>query len=261
LATQTTDTVTIQPACNLRGSLSVPGDKSISHRYAMLAAIAEGRSSFSNFSTGADCASTLSCLRTLGCRVTHGVTVEIEGRGMKLEAPALQLDCGNSGSTMRMLAGILAGQAFESVMIGDASLSKRPMKRVIDPLTQMGANVSSQDGRPPLIINGGNLKGIDYKTPVASAQVKSAILLAALRAHGTTRVTEPAPTRDHTERMLAGFGVRVGRSGATASLEGGQALTATDVRVPAEFRWAGGADSALVLEIESIEAATETLGL
>jgi len=235
LATQTTDTVTIQPACNLRGSLSVPGDKSISHRYAMLAAIAEGRSSFSNFSTGADCASTLSCLRTLGCRVTHGVTVEIEGRGMKLEAPALQLDCGNSGSTMRMLAGILAGQAFESVMIGDASLSKRPMKRVIDPLTQMGANVSSQDGRPPLIINGGNLKGIDYKTPVASAQVKSAVLLAGLFADGPTSVEEPMRTRDHTEVALRAFGADIDRQQNRTTVRGGQTLAGIQAQVPGDL--------------------------
>jgi 3-phosphoshikimate 1-carboxyvinyltransferase len=235
LATQTTDTVTIQPARNVIGSVSVPGDKSISHRYAMLAAIAEGRSTFSNFSTGADCASTLSCLRALGCRVSHGVTVEIDGRGMQLEAPSVQLDCGNSGSTMRMLAGILAGQSFESVMMGDASLSRRPMKRVIDPLTRMGASITSDEGRPPLIINGGQLKAIDYKTPVASAQVKSAVLLAGLFADGTTSVEEPMSTRDHTEVALRAFGVDIDRQQNRTTLRGGQKLTAIEAQIPGDI--------------------------
>ncbi len=235
MATQTTDTVTIQPARNVVGSLSVPGDKSISHRYAMLAAIAEGRSTFSNFSTGADCASTLSCLRALGCRVSHGVTVEIDGRSMQLEAPSMHLDCGNSGSTMRMLAGILAGQPFESVMVGDASLSRRPMKRVIDPLTQMGANITSQDGRPPLIINGGNLKAIDYRTPVASAQVKSAVLLAGLFADGETSVEEPMRTRDHTEVALRAFGATIETQQNRTTIRGGQKLTAIQAQVPGDL--------------------------
>lgn len=235
MATQTTDTVTIQPARNVVGSVSVPGDKSISHRYAMLAAIAEGRSTFSNFSTGADCASTLSCLRALGCRVSHGVTVEIDGRGMQLEAPSMHLDCGNSGSTMRMLAGILAGQSFESVMVGDASLSKRPMKRVIDPLTQMGANITSQDGRPPLIINGGKVKAIDYRTPVASAQVKSAVLLAGLFADGATSVEEPMRTRDHTEVALRAFGAEIDRQQNRTTVRGGQKLTAIQAQVPGDI--------------------------
>jgi len=235
LATQTTDTVTIQPARNVVGSVSVPGDKSISHRYAMLAAIAEGRSSFSNFSTGADCASTLSCLRALGCRVSHGVTVEIEGRGMQLDAPSMHLDCGNSGSTMRMLAGILAGQSFESVMMGDASLSRRPMRRVIDPLTQMGASITSQEGRPPLIINGGNLKAIDYKTPVASAQVKSAVLLAGLFADGETSVEEPMSTRDHTEVALRAFGAEIDRQKNRTTVRGGQKLTGIQAQVPGDI--------------------------
>lgn len=235
MATQTTDTVTIQPAHNVIGSLSVPGDKSISHRYAMLAAIAEGRSTFSNFSTGADCASTLSCLRALGCRVSHGVTVEIEGCGMQLQAPSMHLDCGNSGSTMRMLAGILAGQPFESVMIGDPSLSRRPMKRVIDPLTKMGARITSENGLPPLIINGGKLSAIEYKTPVASAQVKSAVLFAGLFADGETIVEEPMRTRDHTEIALRAFGAQVETGKNRTTLRGGQKLTAIQARVPGDL--------------------------
>lgn len=235
LATQTTDSVTIQPAHNVIGSLSVPGDKSISHRYAMLAGIAEGRSTFSNFSTGADCASTLSCLRALGCRVNHGVTVEIEGRGMQLQAPSMHLDCGNSGSTMRMLAGILAGQPFESVMIGDPSLSRRPMKRVIDPLTKMGARITSENGLPPLIINGGKLNAIEYKTPVASAQVKSAVLLAGLFANGETVVEEPMRTRDHTEIALRAFGAHIETSKNRTMLRGDQKLSAIQAQVPGDL--------------------------
>jgi 3-phosphoshikimate 1-carboxyvinyltransferase len=232
---QTTDSVTIQPARNIAGSLRVPGDKSISHRYAMLAAIAEGRSTFANFSTGADCASTLSCLRALGCRISHGATVEIEGRGLQLEAPSGALDCGNSGSTMRMLAGILSGQPFESEMIGDASLSRRPMKRVIDPLTKMGAAIRSNDGRPPLTVAGGNLSPIAYQTPVASAQVKSAVLLAGLFAKGETSVEEPMPTRDHTEVALRAFGVDIERNKNRVSIRGGQKLSAIQAEVPGDL--------------------------
>jgi 3-phosphoshikimate 1-carboxyvinyltransferase len=235
LAIQTTDTVTIQPARNVIGSLRVPGDKSISHRYAMLAAIAEGSSTLSNFSTGADCASTLSCLRALGCRITHGRTVEIEGRGLQLQAPTSALDCGNSGSTMRMLAGILAGQPFETEMIGDASLSKRPMKRVIEPLTRMGTHITSTDGYPPLTISGGKLKAIDYKTPVASAQVKSAVLLAGLYAPGETSVEEPMRTRDHTEVALRAFGASIERRQNRTTLRGGQKLSAIQAQVPGDL--------------------------
>jgi 3-phosphoshikimate 1-carboxyvinyltransferase len=235
LAIQTTDSVTIQPARNVIGSLRVPGDKSISHRYAMLAAIAEGRSTLSNYSTGADCASTLSCLRALGCRITHGATVEVEGRGLKLEAPSIPLDCGNSGSTMRMLAGILAGQPFESEMFGDASLSRRPMERVIEPLTKMGARIDSNDSRPPLRISGGNLKAIDYKTPVASAQVKSAVLLAGLYADGETSVEEQMRTRDHTEVALRAFGVDIDRRQNRTAIRGGQKLSAIQAQVPGDL--------------------------
>jgi 3-phosphoshikimate 1-carboxyvinyltransferase len=230
------DTVTIQPAGNVAGSIRVPGDKSISHRYAMLGAIAEGRTRLTNFSTGADCASTVACVRSLGCDATHrnGV-VEIEGRGLHLEAPTSALDCGNSGSTMRMLAGILAGQRFESELFGDPSLSKRPMKRVIAPLTSMGASIQSKDGLPPLRIAGGKLSPIEYRLPVPSAQVKSAVLLAGLYASGETVVIEPVRTRDHTEIALRAFGAEVQRNGDRISLRGGQALRAISAEVPGDI--------------------------
>lgn len=230
------DAVTIYPAQNVVGSLRVPGDKSISHRYAMLAAIAEGRSTLLNFSTGADCASTLACIRALGCRVQHrGGLVEIDGHGLQLMEPTTLLDCGNSGSTMRMMAGILAGQEFTAEMIGDPSLSQRPMKRVIEPLTAMGADVASHDGLPPLRITGGGLHPIEYKLPVPSAQVKSAVLLAGLYADGETAVEEPVRTRDHTELALRAFGVRVDRLRHRITIRGRQPLTAIEAEVPGDL--------------------------
>src|SRR5580658_2145942 len=167
--------VIVRPARNVRGAVSLPGDKSISHRYAMLAAIADGPSRLANYSTGADCASTLGCLRTLGVKWERkggsddraDNIIEVQGSGLSLSAPSQPLDCGNSGSTIRMLSGILAAQKFSSAMAGDESLSRRPMERVIAPLTAMGAQITSQNGRPPLRITGGNLKGIDYQMPVA----------------------------------------------------------------------------------------------
>ena len=180
--------VIVRPARNIRGSVSFPGDKSISHRYAMLASLADGPSRLENYSTGADCASTLGCLRSLGVRweqreSTDNV-IEVQGSALSLTAPADPLDCGNSGSTIRMLSGILAGQRFSSEMAGDESLSRRPMERVITPLTMMGARITSQNGRPPLRITGGDLKAIDYQMPVASAQVKTSLLFAGLLARG-----------------------------------------------------------------------------
>ena len=177
--------VTVRPAKHLQGALRLPGDKSISHRYAMLAAIAEGESRFENYSTGADCASTLACLGALGVHWERknggGNVIEIKGRGPALGAPASALDCGNSGSTMRMLSGILAGQEFSSELYGDESLSRRPMARILKPLTQMGAKITAAaEERPPLHISGGNLHAIRYKMPVASAQVKSCLLFAGL---------------------------------------------------------------------------------
>ena len=229
-------TVVIRPARNVSGSLRLPGDKSISHRYAMLAGIAEGKSRLENFSTGADCASTLACLKTLGVDwKRNGNIIEIDGRGAKLRAPTRPLDCGNSGSTMRMLSGILAGQDFSSELIGDESLSRRPMARIINPLELMGGKISSAGGsRPPLHIAGGRLNAIDYDMPVASAQVKSALLFAGLFADGETRVEEPVTTRDHGELALRAFGATVKQRGKEARIEGGQKLRAIDAQIPGD---------------------------
>jgi 3-phosphoshikimate 1-carboxyvinyltransferase len=227
----------IRPAKNILGSLRLPGDKSISHRYAMLAAIAEGATRLRNFSTGADCASTLSCVQQLGCvaRKHQDGVIEIEGRA-RLQQPRTSLDCGNSGSTMRMLSGILAGQDFACDLHGDESLSRRPMARVITPLRQMGAEISAAAGdRPPLHIHGGKLRAIEYKTPIASAQVKSAVLFAGLFADGETTVEEPHRTRDHTEQALRAFGVELSRSRNRVSVRGGQKLKAIEAVVPGDI--------------------------
>jgi 3-phosphoshikimate 1-carboxyvinyltransferase len=230
--------VTIHPAKNILGSLRVPGDKSISHRYAMLAALADGQSKFDNFAPGADCASTLGCVAALGCKVERdeqGI-VTIEGRGRELQAPGSPLDCGNSGSTMRMLSGILAGQSFTSLLIGDASLSRRPMKRVIEPLMQMGAQIEcSEDDRAPLEISGVKLHGIDYRPAVASAQVKTSVLFAGLLAEGKTAVDEPARTRDHGELALRAFGVEVERDRTKVSIHGGQTVRALEAYIPGDI--------------------------
>ena len=206
----------IRPARNVLGTARLPGDKSISHRYALLGGIARGRTEIRNFSAAADCHSTLACLRAMGVEsnIAHGL-LTIEGRGLRgLREPAGMLDAGNSGSTMRMLAGILAGQSFTSRIAGDASLNHRPMRRVIDPLRLMGARIDARDDNfAPLTIHGGPLNAIHYHTPVASAQVKSAVLLAGLYATGTTVVTEGVRTRDHTEIALAEFGALLSRSG------------------------------------------------
>src|SRR5690349_5155702 len=200
----------IRPARRIRGSVQLPGDKSISHRYAMLAGIADGPSRLRNYSTGADCASTLACMRALGVswKRNDAGEIEVEGQGSALAAPSTALDCGNSGSTMRMLSGIVAGQPFTSEMVGDESLSRRPMERVIKPLSAMGARIESQQGKPPLRITGGGLTAIDYKMPVASAQVKSCLLFAGLFADGETRVEESIHTRDHGEVALRAFGAQ-----------------------------------------------------
>ncbi|MGA3211136.1 MAG: 3-phosphoshikimate 1-carboxyvinyltransferase [Terriglobales bacterium] len=218
----------IRPARNIRGSLRLPGDKSISHRYAMLAGIADGCSRLENFATGADCAATLRCMEFLGCEVLRpapgvkppgvkepGVNdscvVEIEGNGPFLKSPSQPLDCGNSGSTIRMLAGILAGQKFSSELKGDSSLSRRPMERIVEPLRRMGARIAAQgeDGRPPLSIGESRLHGVEHLLRVASAQVKSCLLFAGLYAEGETVVLEPERTRDHGELALAAFGADV----------------------------------------------------
>ena len=229
---------TIRPASGITGAISLPGDKSISHRYAMLAALSEGRSDLTNYSTGADCASTLACLRTLGVDVVQrGTEVRIQGSGAEgLVAPSKPLDAGNSGTTMRLLAGILAGQPFESTIHGDESLSRRPMRRIIFPLQGMGATVHARNGQyPPLTIRGGRLRPIRYELPVASAQVKSAVLLAALSAPGTTEIVEPFETRNHTEVALRRFGADVQVSGREIALVGSPRLTACDMRIPSDL--------------------------
>jgi 3-phosphoshikimate 1-carboxyvinyltransferase len=228
----------IRRANALHGVIAVPGDKSISHRAAMLAAIATGETRIANFAPGQDCRSTLDCLTAMGVPVRHeGSDVIVQGVGKTgLLPPSHPLDCGNSGTTMRLLAGILAGQNFRSVLTGDESLRKRPMGRVIDPLTTMGAAIGSEDGRAPLAITGKPpLKAIEYRTPVASAQIKSCVLLAGLYADGDTIVIEPTPTRDHTERMLEWLGVKVKVDGTRISVSGGASLTARDILVPGDI--------------------------
>jgi 3-phosphoshikimate 1-carboxyvinyltransferase len=229
----------VRPARSVSGSVSLPGDKSISHRYAMLAAIAEGPSRLENYSTGADCASTLGCLRTLGVwwerKTGAGNLIEVQGSGLWLSAPNQPLDCGNSGSTIRMLSGIVAGQKFVSEMAGDESLSRRPMERVIAPLKSMGADIRSQNGRPPLRISGGNLKGIEYRMRVASAQVKTCLLFAGLLADGETRIEEPLRTRDHGEVALRAFGAKLDRKGNEVRIRGGQRLRGIEAVVPGDL--------------------------
>ncbi|HKO13683.1 MAG TPA: 3-phosphoshikimate 1-carboxyvinyltransferase, partial [Acidobacteriaceae bacterium] len=226
----------IVPARNIEGSLRLPGDKSISHRYALLGGMAEGTTKLTNFSTGADCASSLGCVEALGARVTrNGSAVEIVGVGGHFSAPSEPLDCGNSGSTMRMLAGLLAGQRGTFTLVGDASLSRRPMERVRKPLMQMGAHVELTEGHAPMTIRGGSVAGLDYATPVPSAQVKTAVLFAGIQAQGTTTVHESVRTRDHGELALRTFGVSVERSRDSVSVKGPQALRAIDAEVPGDI--------------------------
>jgi 3-phosphoshikimate 1-carboxyvinyltransferase len=231
--------VVVGPARALRGVVRIPGDKSISHRYALLAAIAEGRSRFQNFSAARDCASTLDCVSKLGCewkRLDGDGTIEMRGVGPRLSAPAEVLDCGNSGSTMRMLSGIVAAQPFPSELCGDRSLSRRPMARIVTPLTEMGAKISSSEGgRPPLKIHGGPLKAIHYRPEVSSAQVKSCVLFAGLFAEGETVVDEPIRTRDHGEIALRAFGAEVERVGNASRIVGGQRLRAIEAHVPGDL--------------------------
>jgi 3-phosphoshikimate 1-carboxyvinyltransferase len=220
----------------------VPGDKSISHRYALLAALAHGRSTIRNYSTGADCASTLACLRALGVQIDtaagrdgRGPTVRIVGRGLRgLHRPAAALDAGNSGTTMRLLSGVLAAHGFTAVITGDESLRRRPMRRVIEPLTLMGARVDGDGDRPPLTITGADLRPIDYAVPVPSAQVKSAVLLAGLQTPGETTVREAASTRDHTELAVRVFGGRLTAAGGGITVSGGAPLAAAELEVPGD---------------------------
>lgn len=231
---------TAGPGAALRGSIRVPGDKSVSHRAVMLGALAQGVTRVTGFLEGEDTRATARVFEQLGVRIETPSASEriVHGVGLHgLRGSDAALDCGNAGTGMRLLAGALAGQAFDSVLIGDASLSKRPMRRVTEPLAAMGARIDTVDGGlPPLCIHGGReLRGIEYTLPVASAQVKSALLLAGLYAQGETVVHEPHPTRDYTERMLAAFGWPIEFSPGYARLSGGHALRATDVAVPADF--------------------------
>jgi 3-phosphoshikimate 1-carboxyvinyltransferase len=235
---------TVRPAARVRGAVRPPGDKSISHRYALLAALADGTSTLRGYSPGADCASTLACLERLGVSVAevsrhidNGLELRITGLGMGgLTAPATILDAGNSGSTLRMLAGILAAHSFRSTITGDQSLQRRPMRRIIIPLEQMGARIMSNEGRPPLTIAGSaSLHPLDFVPEVPSAQVKSAVLLAGLHADGLTRVHEPIATRDHTERALEAFGASVVRDGLTVGVAGGQRLGARELEIPGDI--------------------------
>jgi len=229
---------TITPARRLRGRLRVPGDKSIAHRYALFAAMAEGRSTLAHFAPGADCRSTLTCLRELGIEVEDGPadTVCVMGRGLgQLRSPAGTLDAGNSGTTIRLLAGVLAGHPFASTLAGDASLSRRPMRRVMAPLERMGARIEATDGHAPLTIHGARLHAIAHEPETPSAQVKSAVLLAGLHADGTTSVREPAATRDHTERAVTAFGGRVTVEGLTVSVTGGQRFHGRPLTIPGDF--------------------------
>jgi 3-phosphoshikimate 1-carboxyvinyltransferase len=231
-------TAVVRPARAVRGVVRIPGDKSISHRYAMLASIAGDTSRFHNFSAARDCFSTLHCLCELGCdwgRAEDGA-IEVHGVGPRLRTPTEPLDCGNSGSTMRMLSGILAGQPFTSELRGDESLSRRPMARIMTPLSEMGAEISSSEGGcPPLKIHGGPLKPIHYRPEVASAQVKSCVLFAGLFAAGETVVEEPMRTRDHGEIALRAFGAEVERAGNAARIVGGQRLRAIEAHVPGDL--------------------------
>ena len=236
----------IRPARNIAGSLRLPGDKSISHRYGMLAAFAAGTSRFTNFSTGADCASTLSCMQALGASVEHkeGGVLEVTGVGGRVQAPAAALDCGNSGSTMRMISGLLAPQEGKFILIGDASLSRRPMERIRKPLAQMGAQLTLTEGHAPILIEGRGIEGrglsaMDYTTPVPSAQVKTCVLLAGLQTPGTTTVRESIRTRDHSELALRAFGARVERNLVngmnSVSISGPQTLQAIEAAVPGDI--------------------------
>jgi 3-phosphoshikimate 1-carboxyvinyltransferase len=251
------------PARSVQGHISLPGDKSISHRYAMLAAVADGRSVLDNYSTGADCASTLACLRSLGVPIDHnGSKVVIHGVGLNgLKAPNAPLDAGNSGSTIRMLSGILAGQPFVSELGGDESLTKRPMKRIMTPLEQMGARIEAREGNfPPLRIDGGNLKAIHYDLPVPSAQVKTAVLFAGMYAQGWTAVREPLPTRDHSEIALSGFGADVEVEGNEIRILGRPTLTGLNLTVPGDISSAAFFIAAALL-LPGSELTIEGIGL
>ncbi len=230
----------VRPARSIQGSLTVPGDKSISHRYAMLAGLAEGTTRLSNFSTGADPASSLACMEALGATVKtigEGPTrvIEVIGTSGNFVEPEAPLDCGNSGSTMRMLSGLIAPHPHTFTLIGDHSLTLRPMERIRKPLSQMGAKMDLVDGHAPVTLHGGPLEAIDFDTPIPSAQVKTAVLFAGLQASGTTSLSEQVRTRDHSEHALRAFGATLTRTGDRLSIAGGQTLKAIDATVPGDI--------------------------
>jgi 3-phosphoshikimate 1-carboxyvinyltransferase len=237
--TQTRARYQVTPGGKIEGELTVPGDKSISHRSLMFGGIAEGDTEITGFLAGEDCLATLRALQALGVRIDRPQPehVLVHGVGSDgLKAASSALDMGNAGTAIRLFMGLLSPQRFNSTLIGDESLMKRPMERVATPLRAMGAEIATHDGKPPVEIRASSgLRAIDYALPVASAQVKSAILLAGLQAFGRTHVTEPAPSRDHTERMLGAFGVEVLRDGPRIAIEGGQTLRGTQIRVPGDF--------------------------
>ncbi len=226
----------VRPARSFQGSVTVPGDKSISHRYGMLAGLAEGTTRLTNFSTGADPHSTLGCMESLGATIVRsGTSIEVTGTGGSFQQPTSDLDCGNSGSTMRMLAGLIASHPHTFTMIGDHSLTVRPMERIRKPLAAMGARINLVDGHAPMTIHGGPLKAIDFETPIPSAQVKTAVLFAGLQADGVTSLSETVRTRDHSEHALKAFGATLTRTGEKLSIAGGQKLKAIEATVPGDI--------------------------
>jgi 3-phosphoshikimate 1-carboxyvinyltransferase len=226
----------VRTARGFRGSLMLPGDKSISHRYAMLAGMAEGTSRLANFSTGQDPLSSLACMEAMGANVSvEGKTIAVTGTGGVLAQPVDDLDCGNSGSTMRMLAGLVAAQGGVYRFVGDESLTVRPMERIRKPLELMGARIELTEGHAPMTVRGGELVGIDFEAPIASAQVKTAVLFAGLQARGTTSIAESVRTRDHSEHALRAFGARLEKTDGRLLIEGGQKLRAMDATVPGDM--------------------------
>jgi len=258
----------VRPARGFRGSLTLPGDKSISHRYAMLAGFANGTSRLTNFSTGADPHSSLACMEALGAKsVLEGATIAVTGNGGVMQQPKGDLDCGNSGSTMRMLAGLVASQKGTYRFVGDESLTVRPMERIRKPLEAMGAKIDLTEGHAPMTVHGGSLKAIDFEAPIASAQVKTAVLFAGLGAAGTTSFAESVKTRDHSEHALRAFGVELERRENRVYIEGGQKLKAIDATVPGDMSSAAFflcaallyEDSNLVLDLLGMNPTRATL--
>lgn len=243
--------VIVERTEKIEGEVKVPGDKSISHRSLIFGAISEGITEIKNLLQSADCLSTMACLENTGIKIEKGKTVKVFGN--TFEEPENILDCGNSGTTMRLLSGVFAGKPFLSILTGDSSLRKRPMKRIIEPLKMMGTHIigRKENSFPPLVIKGGRLKGIDYKLPIASAQVKSCLILASLTAEGETIIEEPYRTRDHTERMLEYFGGQINIKGKIISIPGKQKLSGREIFVPGDFSSASYFIAAALLIPES----------